>query len=85
MTVTERRHLYPSSTPAEARQSLIDLQRRCDRGLIPINEYLTIRRRLVRAALAHRDSVATPLHTAVRGVDWEGTWKEVFTPLKEAR
>lgn len=49
--VNEIVHHYPSDTPAQARASLMELQKRRDQGKITTDDYLDIRRRLVRASL----------------------------------
>jgi len=80
--VTERHHAYPCATLAETAQSLADLMRRFDKGLVRSDEYHPIRKRLIRAALEQREKQATALAAAVRAVDWEGKWGDVFAPLK---
>ena len=82
MTVTERTHTYPCATREETAQSLSDLQNRRDRGLVATADYYAVRTRLIRAALGQREPIASPLHAAVRAVDWQGTWADVFAPLK---
>lgn len=80
--VTERQHAYPCATLAETAQSLADLMRRFDKGLVDGEQYHVIRKRLIRAALDQREKHATALAAAVRAVDWQGTWGDVFAPLK---
>lgn len=84
MTVTERKHAYPCATLAETTQSLADLMRRYDHGLVRGDEYHPIRRRLVRAAIEQREKRNSELLAQVRAVDWDGSWRAVLAPLRMA-